>query len=143
MRFEPIVRPALKRLFLLALNHDAQAEVLPDGRWRTRCLHCRARLEFKPDGEPLGAGSLEHVVPQAWFGKRAARMLCARIDHNPNDARNLALACAGCNQAKGKGPDARGPQDPRAMEVVGQALDRRLSRWAEPTVQDPASTGTP
>lgn len=132
------MRPALKRLFLLALTHDAQAEMLPGGRWRTRCLHCRARLEFKPDGEPLGAGSLEHVVPQAWFGKRAAKMLCARIGHNPNDPRNLALACAGCNQAKGKGPDARGPQDARALEVVGQALDRRLLRWPQPAAPDHA-----
>ena len=69
------MRPVLKRLFLRALAHDALAERLPDQRWRTRCLHCRARLEFKPDGEPLGAGSLEHVVPQAWFGKRAAQAL--------------------------------------------------------------------
>ena len=123
------MRPVLKRLFLLALTHDALAERLPDQRWRTRCLHCRARLEFKPDGEPLGAGSLEHVVPQAWFGKRAAHALCARVDHEPNDARNLALACATCNQSKGKGPDARGPQDARALEVTEQALERRLARW--------------
>lgn len=131
------MRPVLKRLFLLALSHDAQAEPLTDGRWRTRCLHCRARLEFKPDGEPLGAGSLEHVVPQSWFGKRAAHSLCARVDHQPNDARNLALACAGCNQAKGKGPDARGPQDARALEVVHAALDRRLARWSQPPTAEP------
>lgn len=123
------MRPVLKRLFLLALSHDALAERLPDQRWRTRCLHCRARLEFRPDGEPLGAGSLEHVVPQAWFGKRAAQALCARVDHDPNDARNLALACASCNQSKGKGPDARGPSDARALQVTVQTLERRLARW--------------
>ena len=123
------MRPVLKQLFLLALSHDALAERLPEQRWRTRCLHCRARLEFRSDGEPLGAGSLEHVVPQAWFGKRAAQALCARVDHDPNDARNLALACASCNQSKGKGPDARGPSDARALEVTAQALERRLARW--------------
>ncbi len=68
-------------------------------------------------------------MPQAWFGKRAAQALCARVDHDPNNARNLALACASCNQSKGKGPDARGPQDARALQVTGQALDRRLTRW--------------
>ena len=130
------MRPALKRLFLLALTHDSQAEQLQDLRWRTRCLHCRARLEFKADGEPLGAGSLEHVVPQAWFGKRAADALCAHVHHEPNDARNLALACATCNQSKGKGPDARGPQDARALEVVTALLERRLQRWRDPPGSD-------
>jgi hypothetical protein len=135
------MRPTLKRLFLLALDHDAQAERLADGRWRTRCLHCRARLEFKADGEPLGAGSLEHVVPQAWFGKRAAHALCAQVDHAANDARNLALACATCNQSKGKGPDARGPQDARALEVVSALLARRLQRWRGPGSLPPSGGG--
>ena len=49
-----------------------------------------------------------------------------------NDARNLALACAGCNHDKGKGPDARGPTDERAREVVAALLARRLERWAVP-----------
>jgi len=123
------MRPALKRLFLRALHTDAQAEVLADGDYRTRCLHCRARLEFKPDGEPRGAGSLEHVIPQAWFGKRAAAALCGSVGDDANDARNLALACATCNQSKGKGPDAKGPQDARAFEVVSTLLQRRLERW--------------
>jgi hypothetical protein len=132
------MRPALKRLFLRALESDAQAERLPDGGYSTRCLHCRARLEFKPDGEPRGAGSLEHVIPQAWFGKRAAIALCVRVDHDPNDARNLALACATCNQSKGKGPDAKGPQDARALEVVTALLERRLGR-----LRGDASEGEP
>jgi 5-methylcytosine-specific restriction endonuclease McrA len=123
------MRPALKRLFLLALAHDAQAEQLPDLRWRTRCLHCRARLEFKPDGEPLGAGSLEHVVPQAWFDLRAAADLTAQVGEDRDDPRNLAVACRRCNQDKGKGPDAKGPQDARACEVVAALLAKRLARW--------------
>ena len=125
------MRPALRRLFLRALAGDAEA-VLSDGRWRTRCLHCRRRLEFGADGAPLGGGSLEHVVPQAWFGKRLAAALCARVGDDPDDARNLALACTGCNHAKGKGPDARGPADVRAVEVVTALLDTRLARWRAP-----------
>jgi hypothetical protein len=123
------MRPVLKRLFVLALQHDAQAELSWNGYWQTRCLHCRARLEFNEDGEPRGAGSLEHVVPQAWFGKRAAAAVCARVGGDANDPRNLAAACATCNQSKGKGPDARGPADARALEVIGELLDRRLARW--------------
>ena len=126
------MRPALRRLFLLALAHDAEAMLRADGRWRTRCLHCRSTLEFDADGTPLGHGTLEHVVPQAWFGKRAAAALTREVGDAANDARNLALACAGCNHDKGKGPDARGPTDERAREVVAALLARRMERWAVP-----------
>ncbi len=115
----------------LAAASDAQARF--DGeRWRTRCLHCRAHLELRADGEPLGATSLEHVVPQAWFGRREADAMAARVGYDPDDPRNLALACRGCNQAKGTTHDARGPGDARALDVVTALLDRRLARWREP-----------
>lgn len=127
------MRPALRRLFLLALAHDAGAAQQPDDRWRTRCLHCRSTLEFDADGTPLGHGTLEHVVPQAWFGRRPAAVLTAQVGNAPNDPRNLALACAGCNHDKGKGPDARGPVDPRSREVVAALLARRLARWRDAT----------
>lgn len=125
------MRPALRRLFLAALATDAEA-VESGGAWTTRCLHCRSRLHVAADGSALGHASLEHVVPQSWFGKRAASTLTARVGDLPNDPRNLVLACARCNQDKGKGPDARGPSDTRAFEVVESLLERRLSRWRTP-----------
>ena len=125
------MRPALRRLFLRALATDAQAERADNG-WSTRCLHCRTRLHVAEDGTPRGHASLEHVVPRAWFGKRAAAALTARVGDDPDDARNLAVACARCNQDKGKGPDARGPADPRAYEVVAAILERRFSHWCDP-----------
>lgn len=124
------MRPALRRLFLRAIETDADASRDASG-WRTRCLHCRTRLHVDATGEPLGAASLEHVVPRAWFGKRAAAPLVARVGDTPDDARNLAIACTRCNHDKGKGPDARGPQDARAYEVVEALLSRRLARWRE------------
>ena len=48
------------------------------------------------------------------------------------DPRNLAVACARCNQQKGRRHDARGPRDPRAREVVGHLLARRLERYLDP-----------
>ena len=125
------MRPALRRLFLRALSTDSVA-TLRDGQWDTRCLHCRKRLQVRPDGEALGPATLEHVVPQAWFGKRAAAVLCERVGGDANDPRNLAIACAGCNHGKGMSHDARGPNDARAFEVVSRLLDSRLGRWREP-----------
>lgn len=122
------MRTALRRLFLLALATDAEARMVGDA-WQTRCLHCRTRLHVRPDGTPLGAASLEHVVPQAWFGKRAATALTMRVGGDPDDACNPAIACTRCNHDKGKGADARGPQDARAVEVVTALPDRRLARW--------------
>lgn len=125
------MRPALRRLFLRALSTDGAA-TLRDGAWETRCLHCRRRLQVRADGEALGRATLEHVVPQAWFGKRAAAALTAQVGDDADDARNLAVACAGCNHGKGMSHDARGPTDPRALEVVSQLLERRLARWRAP-----------
>jgi 5-methylcytosine-specific restriction endonuclease McrA len=125
------LRPALRRLFLRALSTDGAA-TLHDGVWDTRCLHCKRRLQVRADGEALGHATLEHVVPQAWFGKRAAAALTAQVGDDADDARNLALACAGCNHGKGVRHDARGPSDARAREVVAQLLEHRLARWRDP-----------
>lgn len=125
------MRPALRRLFLVALRSDIEAQS-HDGAWETRCLHCRRRLYVRGDGEALGGATLEHVVPQAWFGKRAAAVLTAQVGDDANDPRNLAVACASCNHGKGMSHDARGPNDERARTVIGQLLESRLARWREP-----------
>jgi len=125
------MRAALRRLFLRALQTDGVA-TLRDGVWDTRCLHCRRRLQVRGDGEAMGHATLEHVVPQAWFGRRPASGLTAQVGDDANDARNLAIACAGCNHGKGVRHDARGPADPRAREVVQSLLETRLQRWREP-----------
>lgn len=125
------MRARLRQLFLAALATDATAEASTEG-WTTRCLHCRTRLLVAADGTPLGAASLEHVIPQAWFGRRAAAALTARVGDDRDDPRNLAVACTRCNHDKGKGPDQRGPSDERARAVVAQLLDARLARWRDP-----------
>ena len=125
------MRTVLRQRLSLAARTDAIAQALEDG-WETRCLHCRRRLRLRGDGEPLGHSTLEHVVPQAWFGRRAAAPLCSLVGDDANDARNLALACAGCNHSKGRRHDARGPQDARAYEVVAALLSARLARWRPP-----------
>ena len=125
------MRPALRRLFLVALCSDSEAQ-RHEGDWETRCLHCRRRLYVRGDGEALGSATLEHVVPQAWFGKRAAAALTAQVGDDANDPRNLAVACASCNHGKGRSHDARGPNDERARAVIGQLLHSRLARWRTP-----------
>lgn len=130
------MRARLKSLFRLAIATDAEATQAADGLWTTRCLHCRTRLQVAADGEALGGSSLEHVVPQAWFGQRAAAGLTAQVGDDRDDARNLAVACRTCNQAKGKGPDAQGPRHARAYEVVAMLLDKRLARWRAPAGAD-------
>lgn len=68
------MRTVLRQRLLLAAQTDAQAQ-LRDGHWDTRCLHCRRHLQVRADGEPLGHTWLEHVVPQAWFGRHATAAL--------------------------------------------------------------------
>ncbi len=124
------MRPTLRRLLVAAAQTDQIAK-LQEGIWTTRCLHCRTRLQLREDGSPLGHTSLEHVIAQAWFGKRTAMALTAQVNDDANDPRNLALACRSCNQNKGKGPDADGPSNPRAYEIVSRLLQTRLARWRD------------
>ena len=121
-----MARP-VRQLIRLALDTDTEART-ENGLRRTRCLHCRAHLTVASDGTPLGRSTLEHVVPRSWFGRRAADDLTSGLT-GPDDPRNLALACARCNQQKGRGPDAAGPADARAHEIVSALLARRRARF--------------
>ena len=121
----------LRSLLLLAVRSDSQAD--RDGKgWRTRCLHCRSVVGLAESGEPWPGTTLEHIVPRSWFKRpRAAALLIERVGAE-DDPRNLALACARCNHQKGRGPDADGPGDDHALDVVARLLDTRLARWRTP-----------
>ncbi|HTU99771.1 MAG TPA: HNH endonuclease [Luteitalea sp.] len=121
----------LQRLFLRVVATDSRAARGDDGIWTAPCLHCQSPCAVHADGRPLGATTLEHIVPRSWFGRVAARELTARVGDPDVDA-NLALACARCNQQKGKTHDADGPSNPRAREVVANLLDRRTTRLRQP-----------
>lgn len=121
------MRTVLRQRLLLAAQTDAQAQ-LQAGGWETRCLHCRRRLSVRADGELLGHTTLEHGAA-GMVCRRAAAPLCAQVGDDPNDARNLALACASCNHAKGRRHDANGAGNARAVEVVTALLKARLARW--------------
>lgn len=116
-------------LLLLVVQHDTAAMPRDNG-WVTPCLHCRSTLAITGTGAPLGATTLEHIVPRSWFRRPAARELTARVG-SPDDMGNLALACARCNQQKGKSHDADGPASERAREVIAALLDARAARLPE------------
>jgi 5-methylcytosine-specific restriction endonuclease McrA len=116
-------------LLLRAARTDQRARKAGDA-WLTRCLHCGTQVGVREDGVALGTTTLEHIVPRSWFGTRAAAALVALVGA-PDDARNLALACARCNQQKGRTHDARGAGDARAREVTVRLLERRLARYVE------------
>ena len=120
---------ALRHLLRLAAVTDREARLDGD-TWQTRCLHCRAHLAITAAGEPLGTTTLEHIVPRSWFGRRGSEAVAGHLA-GPSDPRNLALACARCNQQKGRGPDAAGPGDDRARQLVVALLERRAARYIE------------
>ena len=122
---------ATRELMLRAVQTDRLAR-FEDGIWVTRCLHCRSRLGVRADGAALGSASLEHVVPRSWADAPSAAGLWA-LAGSPDDPRNLALACARCNQQKGRRHDARGPADARAREIVERLLATRLDRYVPAT----------
>ena len=121
---------ALHRLLRSVLDSDRDATRVDD-EWHTRCLHCRTRLTLTAGGAPIGDASLEHIVPRSWFGLRAAAPFTDTLA-GADDVRNLAVACARCNQQKGCGPDQRGPHDAGARDVIARLLARRQARFVAP-----------
>ena len=113
-------------LLLRVMETDILA-VPRDAGWVAPCIHCRSTLAITGLGEPLGGTTLEHIVPRSWFRRRAARDLAERVG-SVDDLRNLALACARCNQQKGMSHDADGPTSDRARAVITSLLDVRLAR---------------
>jgi 5-methylcytosine-specific restriction endonuclease McrA len=122
----------LRRLLVLAAETDTLCESTAVGL-RTRCLHCRTWLYLSEDGATIGAVTLEHIIPRSWFERpRIVKALfqgsLIEAPGHANDARNLALACERCNQAKGRGHD-RKPADARAQEVVRTLWQTRAARY--------------
>jgi hypothetical protein len=86
--------------------------------WVGRCIHCQRKLVVNLDGSASAAVTLEHLVPKNHGGL--------------DEARNLALACGGCNAEKGLRYDWRRRDDPRRLELEQMLCERRLGRWREP-----------
>lgn len=93
---------------------DKTFEKTSDGNWVGRCIHCLSTLSVGPTGETVA--TIEHIVP-------------VRTGGSNDDLKNLALACATCNNEKGVRHDPNYPRDPRAVEVIGSLLRRRKIRW--------------
>jgi 5-methylcytosine-specific restriction endonuclease McrA len=111
------VKAFLRRLFLAAVESDATFErVLFCGEtvWKGKCIHCGSALLVRPDGEPIGHATLEHIVPKAHGGT--------------DDPSNLAIACASCNHAKGYRQDARGPSDEGYQRMIAFLRKRKGER---------------
>ena len=74
--------------------------------WVGKCLHCNRKLVVTSSGDT--AATVEHIVPR----------------HRDGDDRdtNTALACARCNQTKGRTLDVRRADDPQYVEAIGRLL---------------------
>jgi Protein of unknown function (DUF1524) len=122
----------LRRLLLEAALSNQQTQSSESG-FRTRCLHCRTWLGINRSGVAIGAVTLEHIVPQAWFNKpRALDQLFASAPQwrptEANDVTNLALACERCNQAKGRSHD-RFPFNEKSQQVIFNLMNKRMQLW--------------
>jgi 5-methylcytosine-specific restriction endonuclease McrA len=115
----------------LQADHFTTQSIPDHAAWRTRCLHCRTWLYLAADGQSISNLTIEHIVPQSWFARRAIIARLALPFTDANDLRNLALACARCNHDKGKGHDTK-PSDERAQTVVLQLVQTRLQRYRLP-----------
>ena len=106
-----------RALLLLAAENDNTFErvtVRGSEYWVGRCIHCQSKVSVPlAAGEPA-SGTLEHIVPK---------------HHGGSDAlENLSVACARCNQGKGKRLDKRKRDDPTLTRVIAALQERRRER---------------
>ncbi len=91
-----------------------------DECWLGKCIHCGAKLLVCMTGHT--DATIEHIDPICHGGAAS-------------DPRNLALACARCNNMKGIHHDLHVGKGGRADEVIAMLQQKRLSRWREPNTQ--------
>jgi 5-methylcytosine-specific restriction endonuclease McrA len=106
-----------RALLLLAAESDNTFErVTVRGReyWVGRCIHCQSKVSVPLADDEPAMGTLEHIVPKHHGGSDA-------LD-------NLSVACARCNQGKGKRLDKRRRDDPTLMRVIAALQERRRER---------------
>lgn len=112
---------ARRRLILDIISSDSTFELYTfrDGAqvWVGKCIHCNARMTVNTNGET--GFTIEHIVP--------------RYANGTNNLKNLALACGGCNQEKGRRHDQHVGKGGRADEIVSSLQAKRLSRWRDPS----------
>ena len=94
----------------------ALREVGNSSVWVGKCLHCNTKLVVSRAGET--SATIEHIVPRHRGGDDADT--------------NLALACARCNQTKGRTLDVRREDDPVYRAGIDRLLERRLARLHRP-----------
>lgn len=105
------------RLLWAAATDETWQRVEHRGRvvLQGKCIHCNRKLTLAPDGTPGPTATLEHIVPRTHGGTNA-------LD-------NLAVACRGCNGAKGVRLDVRAFDDPTLQGVIEMLQTRRAARW--------------
>ena len=110
-------RHSTAQTILSIVRTDRTFELLPftEGTvWQGKCIHCQSKLLIRPSGEPISRATIEHIVPRHHGGT--------------DDPSDLALACARCNNLKGKRLDARRLSDPTLQRVIALLQARRLQR---------------
>lgn len=104
---------------VLAIVHTDRTferrEVRGERVWVGRCIHCQSALAVDDHGGT--SATIEHIEPTTHGGT--------------NDVRNLALACARCNQRKGAKLDVRRRDDPTLSAVIDTLKARRAERWRD------------
>lgn len=82
--------------------------------WVGRCIHCASKVSIPLSDDEPAHGTLEHIVPRHHGGT--------------DEPDNLAVACARCNQGKGKRLDKRRADDPTLARVIATLQARRRER---------------
>jgi 5-methylcytosine-specific restriction endonuclease McrA len=86
-----------------------------------KCIFCQTKLCLTLEGDPIGATTLEHIIPRSRGGT--------------NDPENLVIACFSCNNEKGRRHDSKKNPSERAQEIITMLQERRSKRLRKPLAE--------
>lgn len=90
--------------------------------WVGKCIQCNRNLIINEHGKPISKATIEHIIPITHGGT--------------DDIQNLAIACAGCNNLKGRTLDIKKRGHPQLEKVIASLQEKRNKRWRTPIVSE-------
>ena len=112
------MRATPRRLLLLQCAATDRTWRWLDDRWVGKCLHCNRKISLSGDGVSEGNATLEHIMPRNHGGT--------------DDLSNLGIACARCNNQKGKRIDCLPVSDARFQTMIQRLFERKEARLHPP-----------
>ena len=83
--------------------------------WVGKCIQCNRKLYITQEGNAISEATIEHIIPRCHGGS--------------NEINNLAIACKGCNNYKGRTVDVQNRGHPKLEKTIASLQEKKQKRY--------------